>query len=48
MYKALARWSGILVVIVLSSSPLGEQLCISINDEAEIALHTADGIDAGG
>jgi hypothetical protein len=46
--KALTRWSGILVVIVLSSSPLGEQLCISIYDETEIALHAADGIDAGG
>src|SRR3954447_14357516 len=46
--NALTRWSGILVVIVLSSSPLGEQLCVSINDEAEIALHAADGIDAGG
>ena len=36
--KVLTRWSGVLVVIVLSSSPLGEQLCVSINDEAEIAL----------
>src|SRR3954471_17108688 len=46
--NALARWSEILVVIVLYSSPLGERLCVSINDEAEIALHSADGIDAGG
>src|SRR6476469_1118479 len=45
--KILTRWSGILVVIVLSSSPLGEQLCVSINDEAEIALASADGIDVG-
>src|SRR5439155_21409634 len=46
--KALMRWSGIFVVIVLSSSPLGEQLYVLVNDEAEIALHPADGIDAGG
>src|SRR6476659_5152313 len=45
--KILTRWSGILVIIVLSSSPLGEQLCGSINDEAKIALVSADGIDAG-
>src|ERR1043166_71721 len=46
--NALTRWSEILVVIVLPSSPLGEQLCVSINDEAEIALHSPEGIDAGG
>src|SRR5215213_7867357 len=46
--KVLPRWSGILVVMVLSSSPLGEQLCVSINDEAKIALDPVDGIDAGG
>jgi hypothetical protein len=40
--------SGILVIIVLSSSPRSEQRFISIDDEAKIALDTRHDIDRSG